>query len=159
MKPKILISYFYQIRFFKPYMIPISTCFSDPKYFHQSKGKNFQFQDKNKVWNGIRAECFMPGEECEGLCHGPQGCAAQPGSCSFLQTYYNQLKKLDFNSILERFSKLGENVKAASEFEEEPIFVLIVYETPTNPCSERVMLKKWFSDNGYELQEYNKEDY
>lgn len=31
---KILISYFYQIRFFKPNMIPLSTAAFDPKWFH-----------------------------------------------------------------------------------------------------------------------------
>lgn len=155
---KILISYFYQIRFFKPYMIPISTCLSDPAWFHLNKGKFFQYQDKNKVWNGIRAEVFAPGAACEGLCHGPSMCKSKE-NCEFLKTYYNQLKSLEFSPILQRFKVLGEKVKAASDFEEEPVYVLIVYETPTNPCSERIPLQKWFKENGYELKEFNKEDY
>lgn len=32
--------------------------------------------------------------------------------------------------------------------------VIIVYEKESNKCSERTSIKKWFSDNGYELQEF-----
>lgn len=160
MRPKILISYFYQIRFFKPNYIPISTAFFDPKYYHQGCGKNYQFTDKNGVINGIRAEVFMPGEECEGLCHGPQNCQYKDRTlrCEFLKTYKKQLEKLNFEDCLERFTTLGNRVKDYLKFEEEPILVLIVYETPNNPCSERWPLIEWFRENGYELEEFNKEN-
>ena len=36
---KIMTSYFYAIRFFKPNMIPISTAKWDPKWYHQNKGQ------------------------------------------------------------------------------------------------------------------------
>lgn len=39
----------------------------------------------------------------------------------------------------------------------EPEIILIVYETPDNPCSERRVLIDWFASNGYELEEYRKE--
>ena len=42
-------SYFYQIRNFKPNMIPLSTALWDPKWFHKNKGHSFQFKDKNGV--------------------------------------------------------------------------------------------------------------
>ena len=61
---KIMTSYFYQIRFMKQNYIPLSTAIWDPKWFHQNKGQDFQFKDKNGVWNGLRAEIFMPGKEC-----------------------------------------------------------------------------------------------
>lgn len=151
---KILISYFYQIRFFKSNYIPISTAVWPPKYFFHN---GQQFKDKNGVWNGIQAFEFMPDESCEGLCQGPQNCMKKEENCAFLSTYKAQLDKLDFNSIMERFKILGNKVKEVENFEEEPICVLIVFETPTNPCSERGPLKKWFAEHGYELEEFRKE--
>ena len=35
---KIYTSYFYQIRFFKPNMIPLSTAKYDPSWFHKGLG-------------------------------------------------------------------------------------------------------------------------
>ena len=100
----------------------------------------------------------MPGEECEGLCHGPDDCKEKgKDSCPFLDTYYNQLKRLDFNSIMKRFEKLEATIKSTKNLEEDIDFVLIVYETPQNPCSERRVLQKWFEENGYELKEWSKE--
>lgn len=32
--------------------------------------------------------------------------------------------------------------------------VIIVYEKESNKCSERTAIKKWFSNNGYELKEF-----
>jgi hypothetical protein len=40
---------------------------------------------------------------------------------------------------------------------DEPEIILIVYEAPDNPCSERRVLIDWFASNGYELDEYRKE--
>ena len=155
---KIMTSYFYQIRNFKPNMIPLSTALFDPSYFHQGRGKNYQFWDKNGVLNGVRAEVFMPGEECEGLCHGPDGCKEKNKTviCPFLKTYYEQLKRLNFNEVMERFKKLENSILSTKSFEDEIIFVLIVYEAPNNPCSERGPLHWWFKDNGYEIEEFKK---
>ena len=33
----------------------------------------------------------------------------------------------------------------------------MVYEKESCICSERVVLKRWFSDNGYNLEEWNKD--
>ena len=38
-------------------------------------------------------------------------------------------------------------------FEEEPIIVLIVYETPQNHCSERQALIDYFNSKGVECKE------
>ena len=155
---KIMTSYFYQIRFMKQNYIPLSTAVWDPKWFHQNKGQDFQFKDKNGVWNGLRAEIFMPGEECEGLCRGREVCNAYgPKTCAFLKAYRRQLDKLDFNEVLNRFQKLGEQIQKAEGFSEEPIYVLIVHEAYDNPCSERWVIQDWFKNNGYEIKEFNKE--
>lgn len=139
-------------------MIPLSTAVFDPKWFHQNKGNSFQWKDKNGVWNGLRAEPFMPGIGCEGLCRGPEVCNAYgPKTCAFLKAYRKQLDELDFNEILNRFQKLGEQIKQVEGFEEEPIFVLIFHETYENPCSERWPVRDWFHDHGYDIKEFKKE--
>lgn len=150
---KILISYFYQIRNFKRNFIPISTAAWPPKYFKQN---GHQFKDKNGVWNGIEAEDFVPGLKLAGLCRGPKCCQNIGSYCDFLQAYRKQLDNLNFESIMKRFEKLGQKVKDFEGFEEEPICVLIVFETPKNPCSERRPLQEWFEYNGYILEEFDK---
>ena len=49
---KLAISYFYQIRFFKPYMIPVSTAHWDPAWYHDWAGAAHVFVDKRGVING-----------------------------------------------------------------------------------------------------------
>ena len=45
---QIMTSYFYQVRFMKPNMIPLSTALSDPQWFHKGTyDKTIQFKDKN----------------------------------------------------------------------------------------------------------------
>lgn len=56
-----------------------------------------------------------------------------------------------------RFERLGYFIKEKENFIENPIMILIVYEKPDNLCSERVVIKKWFKDNGVEVKEFNKE--
>lgn len=154
---KIMTSYFYQIRFMKQNYIPLSTAVFDPKWFHQNKGQHYQWKDKNGVWNGLRAEIFMPGEECEGLCRGREVCNAySPKTCAFLKAYRRQLDKLNFEEVLNRFSKLGEQIQKIEGFTEEPVYVLIVHEAYDNPCSERWVIQDWFRDNGYDIKEFNK---
>lgn len=153
---KILISYFYQIRFFKPNYIPLSTAMSDPKWFHQNRGKSFYYKDKRGVYNGLRAEPFVPVPDESLPCPGPQKCEKVGTACAPLGYYYGQLKNLDFNSIMKRFQHLGNLVKEIENFSEEPIPVLIVHEPPNCPCSEREVIKRWFFDNGYILEEFDK---
>ena len=61
---KLAISYFYQIRFFKPYMIPVSTAVSDPQWYHNFQDKNYIFLDKRGVANGFRCELLHGDETC-----------------------------------------------------------------------------------------------
>lgn len=152
---KIMISYFYQIRFFKPNMIPLSTAKWDPKWFHQNKNQDFQFKDKNGVWNGLRADPFAPGALCDSLCRGPQGCLKNSTDCDFLNMYRMQLHQLDFQDIFNRIVAIGNAVQQRENFEEEPIIVLIVHEATDNPCSERGPIQEWFQENGYNLEEFS----
>jgi hypothetical protein len=153
---KIMTSYFYQIRFFTPNMIPLSTAVWDPSWFFNNQKQGYQWKDKRGVWNGLRAEPFVPGAECNGLCRGPETCnSGGPHNCPFLKKYREQLDKLDYEEILQRFETLGENVqKEGGWFDKEPILVLIVHEAYDNPCSERWVIQDWFKDHGYPIEEF-----
>lgn len=155
---KIYTSYFYMVRFMKPYMIPLSTAKYAPAWFHQGKGQNFQWKDKNGVWNGLRAPEFAPGEICEGLCHGPDDCDRHdPELCLFLKAYRYQLDQLDYDDIIKRCKRIANHVKAHEQFEEEPIVVLLVHEAKDNPCSERKPIQDWFASHGKEVVEWSPE--
>ena len=152
---KIYTSYFYQIRFMKPYMIPLSTAKFSPKWFHQNKGQDFVWKDKNGVYNGLRAPVFAPGPMCEGLCRGPENCLTQsPQSCLFLNAYRYQLNQLNYNDIISRCEKMGNRIKSIENFFEEPVIMLIVHESPINLCSERIPIQEWFAQHGKEVKEW-----
>ena len=49
--------------------------------------------------------------------------------------------------------ELAESYKQTENIKEEIILVFIVYETPTNPCSERQALINYFNSKGIECKE------
>lgn len=55
--------------------------------------------------------------------------------------------------MINELTEIGLAIKKHDGFEEDPIIVLLVYEKPDNPCSERWPLKDWFAKHGLELQE------
>lgn len=150
---KISISYFYNIRFFKPHQIPISTAIWDPKWFHNGLGNNEVFVDKNGVINGLRCEELNPGS-----CHSG-GCPCiekNYESCSFLKNYRMGLRTINFSDLMNRLKTIAYGWVNTIGIKEEPEIVLIVYETPNNPCSERLPIIEWFSENGFEIKEWEK---
>ena len=157
---KIYTSYFYQIRFMKPYMIPLSTAKYAPKWFHQNKGQSYQWKDKNGVWNGLRAPEFAPGPVCEGLCEGSEKCNKKnPDSCLFLNAYRYQLDQLDYNDIIKRCENIANHVKMHEQFQEEPIIILLVHEAKDNPCSERKPIQEWFASHGKKVTEWESKNF
>ena len=152
---RIYTSYFYQIRFFPPNLVPLSTAIFDPKWFHENLPQSHQFKDKRGVLNGLRIEPFVPGPECHNLCRGSEGCYENPESCRFLLTYLAQLNKLDFSSIMERFESLAAAISSKEKLEDVS-FALIVHEAPSKNCSERVMIQRWFAEHGYPITEWSK---
>lgn len=161
---KILISYFYQVRNFKPYMIPFSTAKWDPKWYHGSTDSSRIYKDTNNVWNGLKILELRPGVKCNGLCSGKELCdqlfgGPIPDQCLFLKEYKKQLDGLDFKSIINILETTANQIKEKEGFKEEPVIVLLVHEAPNNPCSERDALKKWFAEHDYILDEFRKEDY
>ena len=142
----------------KPYMVPLSTAIYDPAWFHKNKGPQYQWKDKNGVWNGLRAEPFAPGPMCSGLCHGREGCSKiGQGQCDFLRIYRNQLNQLDFDNIMHRIENICTAVQKKEQFIEDPIAILIFHEAYDNPCSERWPVQEWFSDHGYDIKEFKHE--
>lgn len=154
---KIYTSYLYQIRFMKPYMIPLSTAVWDPKWFHNdSRDHSIIFKDKNGVYNGLRDEDFVPGDLCKNDCRGIDSCEIKdPSKCNFLIHYRQQLDHLNIGEILNSFNELCEHVRDTDELTEDPVIMLIVYETPLNKCSERRVIQEWFHDNGIEVDEFD----
>ena len=158
---RILVSYFYHVRHFKPYMIPFSTAVWDPAWYHNfNKCHNYTYLDKNGVLNGLRMPLLKPGQKCKGLCSGQELCQTLfgqpiPDECLFLKEYKAQLGRLDFEGVKSTLEVQARFVKECLGFEEEPVIVLLVHEAPNNPCSERWALKDWFLDNGYILEEYD----
>lgn len=153
---KFKISYFYNVRHLKSNQVPVSTAMFDPKWFHNNKGHNHIFIDKNGVINGIRAEVLVPDSTCHNLCQGREKCYTHPEICAFLKAYKEQLSKLDFVDVTNKIAQGVRNIVTKNPMYngEEPEVILLVYETPSNLCSEREPLKNWFLSHGCLLEEF-----
>ena len=146
-------TYFYHVRHLEPHQIPVSTAVWDPKWFHNFQGQDEIFVDKNGVVNGVRAEFFAPDFTCRDLCRGKTNCSSSPAECLFLQRYAAQLSGLDFQRILKIFTDTANSVQPLLQLKVEPRFVLLFHEKPDNPCSERIPMRRWFTDHGADLVE------
>lgn len=150
---KIKTSYFYQIRNFKPYQIPLSTAISDPAWYHSKTGD--YYVDKNGVINGLRIGMLQPQRSLGYLCGG-KNCMQKSDSCEFLRAYYDQLCLLDFKKLMYLLEQTADVVQNFLKFGEEPEIILIVHEAPTNPCSERKVIQQYFKENRITCTEFRK---
>ncbi len=151
---KFYTSYFYQVRFMKPYQLPCSIAVWDPKWFHNFEGSDSTFFDKNGVLNGVKAEMFVPGSWCCDLCRGPETCHQIPESCEFLTVYRQQLDGLDADEVFHIFDVLSEKMMQVLHVNQPVEFILLFHETPDNPCSERRVVQEWFREHGVEISEW-----
>ena len=140
-------SYFYKVRFMPRTLLPVSSATWDPKWFHNFSGPQNIFLDKRGVVNGVRFPSLSPTPECDGMCHGPEGCQQTPDSCMFLRKYREKLDKLDFDAVMDALYDLTDETKTTD-------VCIMVYETPSNPCSERRVIQEWFQSHGVECQEW-----
>ncbi len=150
---QIRISYFYQIRNFTRSMLPISTCASDPAWFHNN-GKTYF--DKNGVLNGIRCETIAEQTKraIKDGCSCPCELRDKPHtSCAFLDTYRKYLDEIDFDAMIKEFKAMASNYQKMFNIQDEITIVLIVYEAPQNQCSERGALIDWMNSHGIECKE------
>ena len=141
---KIYTSYFAQLRKFPPNLVGLSTAVWNPRWRPMGK-------DARGV---ICVECppFKPGHSCSGLCNGKCN-PKHPDDCEFLKVYKAQLDKLNIHSIQESLGKLATQI-AQDEKLQDINFAFLVYETPTNPCSERVAIQQYFKEHGIECKEW-----
>lgn len=148
---KIYISYWAQVRKFPHNLVILNTTMWPPKWYGP-----IGYKDKNGV---VSIDCppLKPGPSCAGLCNGK--CSPKhPENCTFLKTYRNQLNQINFTDFVK---KIEQNVLRIAKAEnlENAAAVLLVYETPTNPCSERRIIQEWFRDNGMEIEEWQQNNY
>ena len=145
---KVRTSYFYQIRHFKKNMIPMSTALSDPAWYHNGLGSDYIYTDKRGILNGLRLRPI--------IVQGGGGCpceAKDPNQCPLRAPYEFALSLIDFDSMYSAMEQFCNNYCKENNIKEEPIAVLMVYEAPDNPCSERETLIKYFNEHGVECKE------
>lgn len=148
------ISYFYQIRFFESYMIPISTAVYDPKWYHDFKGQDHVFLDKRNVVNGIRIHPLVPGPTCSNLCQGMDACTSgNPAACDFLHKYGKQLDSINFDVFCRMLEYRMKKLALRLGLQRDPLLVFIVYEAPDKKCSERGTILNWLHKNGVDIDE------
>ena len=140
------------LRFLKPNQIPISTALWDPKWYNKD-GKVY-INDKGVIF-GLKCPPLSPQECTPGCCPCNN---RTPGKCKFIQEYIESLRKLNFLEIKQGLENIAREVQGFMGFTEDPEIVLVVYETPDNPCSERGSLIQWFLENNVNLEEYERDN-
>ena len=144
---KLYTSYWYNVRFFPHNLICLSTVVWKPKYpVKDSTGQSPIIID---------CEPFKPGKSCEGLCDGK--CIPKHSyDCAFLKNYREQLKQISGEEFLNHLNHLEKEICKQEGFDSVD-FALIVYEKPSNPCSERQAILEWADYNGLAIEEWRKE--
>ena len=141
---EIYTSYWANVRKFPPNLVGLNTTIWPPKW------RPFG-EDKRGV---LVIDCppFKPGPQCAGLCNGK--CAIKdPDHCKFLDTYYCQLEDLDCVKFINNLERISNQLKQDKGFDDVD-FALIVYEAPTNECSERQAIWRWGAWAGFEIKEW-----
>lgn len=148
---KIATSYFYQIRNFKPWMIPVSTALSDPVWYQPPAGKEYFF-DKRGIVCGLRYEPLIVQSKGTHMCPCDYKEILQ-GECPTMKEYRMLLDTVDYERTIKAFNYCAEKFRRPFD-DEEPIIVLMVYEAPNNSCGERAALQDYFhcSELEYPIQ-------
>lgn len=142
---KLYTSYYYQLRNFPQNLVALNTTIWPPKYVKLGE------KDKRGV---ILIDCppLKPGIECEGLCNGKCD-PKHPYDCNFLKVYYNQLQKINFEKFFAHLNVLKNKIEHEENISDIS-FAFIVFEAPTNNCSERWMIQKWIKSNNIDIEEW-----
>ena len=148
---KISTSYFYQVRHFKPWMIPISTAVGNPKWYEHKYNASKEYVDNNGVLNGITFRELTPAGISAGC--NPITCDKDLSKCAFCQQYKAKLDACDFEKLYAKLEATAARIQRQLGFTEEPHIVLMVHEKPDNPCSERAPLQQYFAEHGVECRE------
>jgi hypothetical protein len=154
MKFSIFTSYFYQIRNFTSNLIPVSVCLRDPVWYRPPQGKEY-YIDKRGVVNGLRYEPLIV--QRYGVYTCPCEHKDQTPFCPTMIEYENLLKSLvDKEKTLKAFEFCCNKFKKELNLKKEPIICLMIYEAPTNPCSERIALQHFFNCRELEIDRKEK---
>lgn len=161
---KFYISYFYKVRKMSSNLLPMSTAVWDPKWFHDNKGPEHRFIDKNGVINGVRMNGLMmpmyayeqlikEGNECRPYCP-----LEGNSSCPFMEKYAECVRKRysDFEKFVAFCEGYADFVSRVMGNRIDAI-VFLVHEAPWKKCGERPVLQEWFAENGYELKEWEEQ--
>lgn len=148
---KVFTSYFYQVRHFKPYMIPVSTAVGNPKWYEHKYNLSKEYVDRNGVLNGITCQALTPAG-VEGACN-PYVCQRDQSKCVFIQNYKAKLDAQNWEQVYAFLEQAAQRAQKELGFTEEPCIVLMVHEKPDNPCSERVPLQQYFAEHGIHCEE------
>lgn len=142
---RLFTSYWAKVRDFPKNLIGLNTTVFPPKWHPLG-------QDSRGVFV-IDCAPLKPGIECEGLCNGK--CEPKhPNDCKFLETYYNQLKSIEFTDFMWQLQKLHDDICTGENLKDVD-FAFLVYEKYDNPCSERWPIQEWFKENGVEIEEWH----
>ena len=143
------ISYFAKTKHFKANQIGISSACWDPAWWKYSVNKHSSVI-------GISEKALSP-YHVEQYCCKDCPYKDKVPNCPFIIDYKKYLDTVDFEGyLLPEFKRIAEEVKMINNYEGEPEIILLVYETPDNPCSERIALIDYFKKHGIELKEYKK---
>lgn len=176
MKINFYTSYFYQIRNFNKNTIPLSTAKWDPLWFHNNmRNDGYVFTDKRGIINGLKFNLFIPkdfekmdgvdstGKSYKDFKPCSKNCGMTVDNCDFMREYRRQLSSLSFqdvkseiSNILEKEIVLNNAFKEAIEHEGHLNICFMVFESPSNLCSERIPIQEFFMKNGIEIREWNK---
>ena len=138
-------SYWAMVRNFPKNLVGLNTTIWPPKW--RPLG-----QDKRGIWV-IDCPPLKPGKGCSNLCRGL--CEPRhPQDCDFLQKYYEQLSQINFSKFCDSLQNLANRVKKHENLEDVD-FAFIVFETPKNACSERIIIQQWLCDNNVKIQEWS----
>lgn len=151
---RVYTSYFYQVRFFTPNMIPISTAIWDPKWYHNFRGQDYVYTDKRGVINGLRVSTLSP-KQCGDYCVECQR-TGDPNTCEFIKEYRDYLDTIDFGSFMVNLEKSLNILEHRYEIPDEIIPVFLVHEAPDTHCSERETIQEWFRKHGLECKEWSR---
>ena len=141
------ITYFYNLTFMKPNQLPLSTAMWPPKFFSKTSRKSIAHLDDKGVVLGLTIHELVPQQQCECPCEKKDW-----QHCDFLRQYYQQLSRLDFKNVIASWENLAKKLSELTMNKIDEI-ILLVYEKPDNPCSERTILKKWFAEHDIRLNE------
>ena len=141
---KLYTSYFARLRHFPKDLVGLSTAAFNPRWLQEGQDKN------GAIW--LDCPPLKPGIQCEGLCTGKCD-PKHPQDCSFLKIYRKQLDQINFQEFYAHLEQLAEKIRKGENILNID-FAFLFFETPSNLCSERIIVQQWFKDNGVEVQEW-----